>query len=89
MLLVPAVFGKSTALTQIDLPELLVLIRAPKIWYCSVSVSFAPLTIWSDLQNGCTQTSGHEETKEAVGFRLVDTHHETFRGVTCPVNLSR
>ena len=76
MLVVPAAFGKITVLTQIDLPELLVLIRAPKIRYRSVSVSLAPIRMWSDLQNGCTQTSGHEETKKAVGFRLVDTHHE-------------
>ena len=63
-------FGSSkiTLLTQIDLPELLVSIRAPKIRYRSVSVSLAPISIWSDLQNGCTQTSGHEETKKAVGI---------------------
>lgn len=61
---------------QIDLPELLVLIRAPKIRYRSASVSVASISIWPNLQNGCTETSRHEENNKAVGFCLVDTHRE-------------
>ena len=65
---VPALLGKILVLMQIDLPELLVFIRAPKIRYRSASISHASVSMWSGLQNGCTQTSGHEETNKAVGF---------------------
>ena len=61
---------------QIDLPELLVFRRAPQTRYRPASISHAPVSISSDLQNGGPQTSGHVETKKAVGFPLVDTHRE-------------
>ena len=61
---------------QTDLPELLILIRAAKIRDRSASVSLAPVRIQYNLQNGCTQTCGYEETNKAVGFCLVKVPFE-------------